>query len=465
MSRRYLLIVSFVACFIWGFGFFSLKDPEPQKIDATSTPASREILTDQVLTLVKPFTVTADGWAPGANISSGSYLGSGVGYTRPGNDTTFLFACGGNAPNLTALYKYNVMTNAWTTCAPMTAGRVVLATAIVGDTLYAIAGSDGNSYSNTLFKYNINSNSWSTGTPLPTSLLAWCKAATYQDSLVYVAAGTDGTNYFTTVYLYNAISGTWRTASPLPIGCFGGGFAVGGDYLVYVGGIQGTAPGSATYKGAISQTDRSQITWTTGAAYPGGTMWKTDAATWWSNSIIITTGTVGTTSTTWWTPKNPNPCYTYNPATNTWEAKANLTTPVLGSYLGSVQVGPQTRKLIVASGYNGSSAVTNTQVYTETFIGIKPISSEVPDNYSLGQNYPNPFNPTTRIKFAIPKAGEVQIVVFDLLGREVSTLVNEFKNPGIYTVDFNASALSSGVYFYKIKSGSYTDTKKMLLVK
>ena len=83
----------------------------------------------------------------------------------------------------------------------------------------------------------------------------------------------------------------------------------------------------------------------------------------------------------------------------------------------------------------------------------------------MGQNYPNPFNPSTKIQYAIPRAGDVQLVVYDVIGRQVATLVNEFKTAGIYTVDFNASSLSSGIYFYRIKSGSFTDTKKMLLVK
>lgn len=89
----------------------------------------------------------------------------------------------------------------------------------------------------------------------------------------------------------------------------------------------------------------------------------------------------------------------------------------------------------------------------------------IPNFYALGQNYPNPFNPSTKIQYAIPRAGDVQLVVYDILGRQVATLVNEFKTAGIYTVDFNASSLASGIYFYRIKSGSFTDTKKMLLVK
>jgi hypothetical protein len=99
-----------------------------------------------------------------------------------------------------------------------------------------------------------------------------------------------------------------------------------------------------------------------------------------------------------------------------------------------------------------------------TFVGgIQTIN--IPNYYALGQNYPNPFNPSTRIQYAIPKAGYVQLTVYDILGRETVTLVNEFKNPGVHTVDFNASSLSSGIYFYKIESGSFTDTRKMLLVK
>jgi len=97
--------------------------------------------------------------------------------------------------------------------------------------------------------------------------------------------------------------------------------------------------------------------------------------------------------------------------------------------------------------------------------GVNPVNNTVPEVYSLSQNYPNPFNPSTNIKFSIPQAGNVKMVVFDVLGREVTTLVNEFRQAGNYVVDFNASLLSSGVYFYRIDAGNFTETKKMLLVK
>ena len=89
----------------------------------------------------------------------------------------------------------------------------------------------------------------------------------------------------------------------------------------------------------------------------------------------------------------------------------------------------------------------------------------LPSEYKLFQNYPNPFNPTTTIKFRIKENGKVTLKIFDVLGAEVLTLVDEVKNPGIYKIYFNASNLSSGVYFYQMKSGNFIDTKKFLLLK
>ncbi len=88
-----------------------------------------------------------------------------------------------------------------------------------------------------------------------------------------------------------------------------------------------------------------------------------------------------------------------------------------------------------------------------------------PVSFSLSQNFPNPFNPSTMIQYSIPEAQNVELKVYDLLGREVQTLVNTVQNPGSYNVMFNAQNLSSGVYFYRLTAGSYTDVKKMTLIK
>jgi hypothetical protein len=93
------------------------------------------------------------------------------------------------------------------------------------------------------------------------------------------------------------------------------------------------------------------------------------------------------------------------------------------------------------------------------------ISSSIPNNFELYQNYPNPFNPVTKIKYGLPVSSNVKITVFDLLGKEIKTLLNSFKNAGYYEVEFNASNLSSGVYFYKLQYGYFIEMKKMILIK
>lgn len=92
-------------------------------------------------------------------------------------------------------------------------------------------------------------------------------------------------------------------------------------------------------------------------------------------------------------------------------------------------------------------------------------NNETPTNYSLSQNYPNPFNPTTKINFNVAKSGFVSMKIYNILGKEVATLVNGNYNTGSYSVDFNASKLSSGVYFYSIEVNGFKDIKKMMLVK
>jgi len=98
-------------------------------------------------------------------------------------------------------------------------------------------------------------------------------------------------------------------------------------------------------------------------------------------------------------------------------------------------------------------------------IGIKKISSEVPGEFSLSQNYPNPFNPSTKISWQSPVGSWQTLKIFDLLGNEVITLVNEYRNAGSYEVDFYAHKLSSGVYYCQLRAGNFVETKKMILLR
>jgi len=97
--------------------------------------------------------------------------------------------------------------------------------------------------------------------------------------------------------------------------------------------------------------------------------------------------------------------------------------------------------------------------------GIKGNNNILPNKLVLSQNYPNPFNPSTNIKFTILKSGNVKLYIYDLQGRKVKELIDKTLEAGDYTVNFNASTLSSGIYFYTFKTGSYSETKKMVLLK
>ncbi|MBK6878310.1 MAG: T9SS type A sorting domain-containing protein [Ignavibacteria bacterium] len=102
-------------------------------------------------------------------------------------------------------------------------------------------------------------------------------------------------------------------------------------------------------------------------------------------------------------------------------------------------------------------------------VGITQSSSEVPEAYSLEQNYPNPFNPSTTIKFAIPQGSLskviAKLVIYNTLGAEVATLINNELSAGNYEVEFDASNFASGVYFYRLTAGAFSETKRMMVVK
>lgn len=148
------------------------------------------------------------------------------------------------------------------------------------------------------------------------------------------------------------------------------------------------------------------------------------------------------------------------PFTGTYQPSSPLTSfnnnPTNGAWI-----------LAIADGAGGDTGYLKAWCLYITYQGLLGgiHTVEIPNQYSLSQNYPNPFNPTTTIKYGIPKAGIVTLKIYDLLGREVTTLVNERKDPGVYNVDFNATNLASGIYLYKITSGDFSAVKKMMLVK
>lgn len=124
----------------------------------------------------------------------------------------------------------------------------------------------------------------------------------------------------------------------------------------------------------------------------------------------------------------------------------------------------QNGRYYIAAGTFGRSMWIR-EISGEDPVIIKNNNSSLPVNYSLSQNYPNPFNPSTKISFDLPVSGFVTLKVYDITGKEIAQLVNSDLNAGTYKINFNSVSLSSGIYFYRISAGSFTDTKKMVFVK
>jgi hypothetical protein len=133
-------------------------------------------------------------------------------------------------------------------------------------------------------------------------------------------------------------------------------------------------------------------------------------------------------------------------------------TTILKSAVGQVFVGRMTGPSSIIEG----GFLADTLFRTVTSI---PERAEVPREYSLQQNYPNPFNPSTTIRFELPHASRVSLKVYNLLGQEVVTLVDDEMQAGVYEVQFNAASLSSGMYVYRLRAGEYVATKRMILMK
>jgi photosystem II stability/assembly factor-like uncharacterized protein len=144
----------------------------------------------------------------------------------------------------------------------------------------------------------------------------------------------------------------------------------------------------------------------------------------------------------------------------------NLTTKHI---ISVVKVDSNTASALIVSSLGGESTLTDTtfilSVSSEPFVGVWAEDNSFPTTFKIFQNYPNPFNPSTMIKYQILEFSFVTLKVYDLLGSEIRTLVNEEKPIGSYEVEFDATWLPSGVYFYKVKAGSFVVTKKMVLLK
>lgn len=144
----------------------------------------------------------------------------------------------------------------------------------------------------------------------------------------------------------------------------------------------------------------------------------------------------------------------------TWSSPKSITF----SYTAPVATGSDTLFATVDRGHSGAwNWAPNKGIVVKLATGIE--NNEIPVKFYLSQNFPNPFNPVTKISYGVAKSANVSIKIYNLLGKEMVTLVNEYQQAGNYFVNFNSANLATGVYFYKIKAGDFTETRKMTVIR
>jgi len=318
-------------------------------------------------------------WTLGANVLLPSRFG-GMGYSYVKNETGWLYVMGGEMSGMYNITnrneRYNIRTNTWSVMAPMLVSLFYFGGARLKDSFYTVGGNVGSFFYATagLRRYSINSNSWVQKASLP-EVLGWPECVGYQDSLIYSLGGliNDGSMAGPQVYLYNALNNTWRTATQLPAARVGGACGIRGDTIVYVGGSTTyfNIPVFTVYKGLISQSNRANITWTTGTDKPGTTRWRFDFHDWGCKGLILDMGY----STGFGTSTE---VYVYSPGLDTWTQMPNSLIPTSTSQSGSFALSGNVYKLVCASGLvmTPPYSIPQTQIFADTLCPSYPQSAK-----------------------------------------------------------------------------------------
>ena len=412
-------------------------------------------ITSAMLILVSHVILHAQSWTVGSDIPTPIRAGNTAAYTKNGEG--FLFVISGRDNNeiiTTKHQRYQISTNTWTEMAPHPTGILGASTAILKDSIYVIGGlltTPGNA-TRLVHKYSINENTWSLATNYPINTVD-TDAVAYQDSLIYVAAG-----YSNRVRIYNARTNQWRVATsmtPTNQSISWGALTVKNDTLVYMCGTDNfLSPNyyNTVRIGVINQNDRSQITWTEGAPFPGATRTFFDAHPW-KDGIIMTGGSTDNTFET-----HSDETYHYNVGLNIWKQLPSKPTPWLTGNSGSILIDEEW-KLICAGGYAGNY-LSQTELFSEQeILGISDFNNQ---NCSL-KHFKFISNDSNELRFCSQSNSVVNIAIHDIHGRLVEKFNAIYPVSGFQNVNLGGSKLSPGIYFCTLSQENDTVTKKIIV--
>lgn len=345
--------------------------------------------------------------------------------------------------------------------------------------IFSIGGFNNGSTSpnNKVFSMDLGDFSWTPELSFPKQIF-YHRLAVHDWKTMYSVGGSDETNTLLNSVYYRLKGSTdWNEATPIP----GDGRADGGmeilnrsNKMIYIGGFTNAfdfpVQIDSVFIGQIDTANPGNITWTTGSNFPGGPRARLRVFEWGRDKVIVVGGTNGdnfSTSTIF------DDVWTYDLNEDNWEKLNDIPNAVCAYMGGSSRLTGSLHVLFISGGIRTGPALSNFQTVmydsSQSTTSIDEIENTLPSSFLLEQNYPNPFNPNTVIRYQLPVSGNVTLKVYDILGNYIATLVDKYKPPGNYEVKFHSSDsnyhLTSGIYFYRLMSGAYTDVKKMILIK
>lgn len=368
--------------------------------------------------------------------------------TWDGGDYIYVYSSSTSSPYPSYLERYHITNGTWETRTGSLFPRRYPGMAYLNGYIYMIGGlHDLNSYSDICQRYNVATDIWEQIASIPENVNFTKWSTTADGNYVYHVGSGGGFSPYTIsdkVYYYDPVSNTWTLESTLPAvrGLAIGLLMQGYSKLFFGGGNDGSA----------------------GTAYQVHT-WEGNGGPYIPVELTSFTASVIDYSVVlnWSTASEVN-----NSHFEIERSSDNQSYISIGNVAGN---GTTTQN--ISYSFTDNSISENKYYYrlkqvdfdgSFEYSDVIEVDINISD-FSLSQNYPNPFNPTTNIEYRIADFGYVTLKIFDILGNEVVTLVNENKEPGIYTINFNAEILTSGIYFYELRADDFREVKKLALIR
>lgn len=366
-----------------------------------------------------------------------------------------IYAVGGEQSLSKVLEEYNPVTDNWIKMTNMPTARGWLSCNSVNDKIYVIGGYStafSQSTAPIVEEFNPTTDTWTTRSPIPSA--RWGHGTGTVNGKIYVIGGAINwpvDNYYKKTEEYDPSTDTWVTKSSIPSRRWGLSCCVVNGKIYAIGGY---------YYGTVStveEYDPTTDSWTSKSPMPTA-RWGLTTATVNGKIYAIGGGNVYPPTKSYKTVEE------YDPITDTWTTKTPMPVGRIALAPASVSIDG---KIYVIGGGGISASEAHAEVYVydpmiETGVGNNIIHHS---NFHLYQNYPNPFNPTTNIKFNLPKPEKVMIEIFNEIGQKVSVLVDETMPCGSHELKFSATNLPSGIYFYKLQAGEFSESRKFIVQK